>query len=317
MIDKLPIDARMYTDLQGLQKLKSDYASNAEGVKQEIAEQFQSMLMQMMLKSMRDANKAFESGLFGTDQMDFYQDMFDKQLSLSMAAGHNEFTEAIKQSISNHGAPLPTSPFVEQEGIRHQQAQMINQAPVIPMDNKAIINEQRNQTRDQVTLDNHIFSCPKEFVQKIWPMAKKAASLIGIDPKLLVAQAALETNWGKNIIAHDNRQSSHNLFNIKATADWHAPRVRKDTLEQKDGILVKQSAEFRSYATLLDSFKDYISFLKTNDRYADTLKSTANPEAFVQGLQKAGYATDQNYADKILKIFSSDTLKRVVKEIEG
>ncbi|MFZ2314651.1 MAG: flagellar assembly peptidoglycan hydrolase FlgJ [Gammaproteobacteria bacterium] len=312
MIDKL-ISERMYTDIQGLQKLKTDYATNSEGVKQEIAEQFQSMLMQMMLKSMRDANKTFDSGLFSTDQMDFYQDMFDKQLSLSMASGHNEFTEAIKRSIDNHGVPLPAISLAEQQENMHRQVQLMNQPHIMPHNTKTTVDEQaeKESTLAQTVLPEHPFSSPKEFVQGIWPMAKKAANLIGVDPKLLVAQAALETNWGKNIIAHSNQQSSHNLFNIKATADWTAPRVRKDTLEQKDGILVKQSAEFRSYATLLDSFKDYISFLKTNDRYADALKSTANPEAFAQGLQKAGYATDKNYADKILKIFSGDMLKQI------
>jgi flagellar protein FlgJ len=316
MIDKLLNDTRMYTDIQGLQKLKTDYASNAEGVKQEIAEQFQSMLMQMMMKSMRDANKTFDSGLFSTDQMDFYQDMFDKQLSLAMSSGHNDFIETIKRSID--GAPIPTVSLAEQQEAMQRQAQIANQSQMMPHIHKTIVDEQADKkpALAQTTAKEHPFSSPKEFVQNIWPMAKKAASLIGVDPKLLVAQAALETNWGKNIISHDNQQSSHNLFNIKATADWTAPRVRKDTLEQKDGILVKQSAEFRSYATLLDSFKDYISFLKTNDRYADALKSTANPEAFAQGLQKAGYATDKNYADKILKIFSSDTLKQVVKQID-
>ncbi len=317
MINHLNTSTQLYTDIQGLQQLKANYTKDAEGVKQAIAEQFQSMLMGMMLKSMREANQAFESGLFGSDQMEFYQDMFDKQLSISMGSIHNEFTEAIKRTIDNHGAPLPNTSLAEEMAMRERPIQQLS-IPHAPLTEHKQINKDETKQHTSLLQDltnDNTFNSPKEFVEHLWPMAKQAASTIGVDPKLLIAQAALETNWGKNIISHNNNQSSHNLFNIKATPDWSAPRVRKDTLEQQEGILVKKSAEFRSYPGLIDSFKDYIHFLQSNDRYTATLQHSNNPEAFAHELQKAGYATDKNYADKILKIFSGDTLKQIVSQI--
>lgn len=146
------------------------------------------------------------------------------------------------------------------------------------------------------------FKSADEFIATMLPMAKEAAAKIGVDPSYLVAQAALETGWGKSIIRDQDGSSSHNLFGIKAAGNWQGESARALTTEYKGGQAVKEAAKFRSYDSFQDSFNDYVSFLQNNDRYDDALDATANPKQFVRELQQAGYATDPQYANKVAQI---------------
>ncbi|MDQ3203851.1 MAG: flagellar assembly peptidoglycan hydrolase FlgJ, partial [Pseudomonadota bacterium] len=146
------------------------------------------------------------------------------------------------------------------------------------------------------------FSSSDEFVNTMLPMAKEAAERIGVDPRYLVAQAALETGWGKSVMRAQDGSSSHNLFGIKASSNWKGDSARAITSEFRNGAMVKETAQFRSYESYKDSFHDLVTLLQSNDRYQDVLKSADNPEQFVRELQKAGYATDPNYANKISQI---------------
>jgi flagellar protein FlgJ len=146
------------------------------------------------------------------------------------------------------------------------------------------------------------FANADEFVATMLPLAKDAAARIGVDPTVLVAQAALETGWGKSIMRQSDGSSSHNLFGIKAQGGWQGPEARAITSEFRDGKMVKETADFRSYDSYASSFHDLVSFLQNNNRYQATLKSADNPEQFVKELQKAGYATDPGYASKISQI---------------
>ena len=146
------------------------------------------------------------------------------------------------------------------------------------------------------------FSSQDEFVATMLPMAKAAAARIGIDPKYLVAQAALETGWGKSVMRAEDGSSSHNLFGIKAGQSWQGGQARAITSEFRNGAMVKETAQFRSYDSYQDSFHDLVTLLQSNDRYKEVVKSADNPERFVRELQKAGYATDPDYASKISQI---------------
>jgi flagellar protein FlgJ len=145
------------------------------------------------------------------------------------------------------------------------------------------------------------FSSPQEFVATMLPMAQAAAEKIGVDANFLVAQAALETGWGKSIIRQQDGSSSHNLFGIKA-ADWQGESARVLTTEYVDGKPTKESASFRAYGSFEQSFNDYVSFLQNNGRYDNALDAAANPKHFVRELQRAGYATDPQYANKVTQI---------------
>ncbi|MNM07112.1 Peptidoglycan hydrolase FlgJ [compost metagenome] len=149
---------------------------------------------------------------------------------------------------------------------------------------------------------NKAFGDSDEFVATMLPMAEEAAKRIGIDPRYLVAQAALETGWGKSVMRNTDGSSSHNLFGIKATGNWDGGEARAITSEYRDGQFVKETAAFRSYDSYQDSFHDLVSLLQNNSRYQDAVKAADKPEQFVQELQKAGYATDPNYASKISQI---------------
>ncbi|MHC8355192.1 flagellar assembly peptidoglycan hydrolase FlgJ [Pseudomonas sp. LB3P81] len=146
------------------------------------------------------------------------------------------------------------------------------------------------------------FSSADQFVNTMLPMAKEAAERIGVDPRYLVAQAALETGWGKSVMRAQDGSSSHNLFGIKASSNWQGNSARAITSEFRNGAMVKETAEFRSYDSYKDSFHDLVTLLQTNNRYQDVVKSADNPEQFVRELQKAGYATDPDYASKISQI---------------
>ena len=156
-------------------------------------------------------------------------------------------------------------------------------------------------TATAADLNRKQFASPEEFVATMMPMAEQAAKTLGVDPRYLVAQAALETGWGKSIIRGGEGGSSHNLFGIKAHG-WGGASTKVTTSEFVQGVKVKEKADFRSYDSFEQSFNDYVSFLQSNGRYSQALQSTANPERFVGELQRAGYATDPNYAKKISQI---------------
>ena len=159
------------------------------------------------------------------------------------------------------------------------------------------------------------FESPEDFVSSVWNYAKKAASKIGLNPAVMVAQSALETGWGKHIIKDKNGESSFNLFNVKAHRDWDGDKAAQSTLEFEKGVAVRKVEPFRVYNNFNEAFDDFVGFLKSNSRYQPALNNTSNSEQFLQDLQKAGYATDPKYAEKIIGILNSDRFKQVVGKV--
>ena len=155
---------------------------------------------------------------------------------------------------------------------------------------------------------------PEGFVASIWPHAQRAARELGVNPRALVAQAALETGWGRRGIKHDNGSNSHNLFGIKATG-WKGDSVTATTHEYVDGQRRNETARFRAYGSAAESFGDYVRMLKQNPRYRVALQAGTDVHGFAQGLQRAGYATDPSYAAKIAAIAAGPTIDRAVAAI--
>ncbi|WP_339485878.1 flagellar assembly peptidoglycan hydrolase FlgJ [Pseudomonas sp. EL_65y_Pfl2_R95] len=160
------------------------------------------------------------------------------------------------------------------------------------------------------------FTSPADFIATMLPMAEKAAAKIGVEARYLVAQAALETGWGKSIIRQQDGSVSHNLFGIKSHNTWGGETAQVMTTEYKGGQAVKEAASFRSYDSFAQSFEDYVSFLQNNGRYDKALGSTQNPEQFVKELQKAGYATDPQYARKISQIARKMAVYQTVAAVD-
>ena len=142
------------------------------------------------------------------------------------------------------------------------------------------------------------FDSPEHFVSTLLPVAERIAADTGINPKLMVAQAALETGWGRHMIQGDGNQPSYNLFGIKADSRWQGDAVTITTTEFREGVPMKERADFRAYPDYESSFRDYVSFLESNPRYRDVLASADKPDVFAKKLQEAGYATDPQYGDR-------------------
>lgn len=157
---------------------------------------------------------------------------------------------------------------------------------------------------------------PEGFVASIWGHAQQAARELGVDAKALVAQAALETGWGRKLIQRNGGAgTSHNLFGIKATG-WSGERATTGTHEYVDGVRRNEIASFRAYGSVGESFADYVKLLKNSPRYQNALQAGTDVRGFARGLQQAGYATDPSYAAKIAAIAGGPTIERAVAAVD-
>lgn len=186
------------------------------------------------------------------------------------------------------------------------------QLGVAMLQNRTIVADQpvaRDDEEDNIPAPRWRPLSRSEFVAAIWPHARRAAGIIGVPPHALVAQAALETGWGRHMARDRTAQSGFNLFGIKAGADWFGGRSRLSTHEVVNGVVSREDASFRGYDSVGEAFDDYVAFLRRNPRYAETLRRGGDSRTFAAGLQKAGYSTDPHYADKIHQIANSRVLQ--------
>lgn len=290
-----------YVDMQALTALRREAGKDPSQALEKVARQFEALFMQMMLKSMRDAG-GDENGLFDNDQTRLYQDMYDKQLSLSMSETGNGMglakllVQQLQKTLPQQADEPAWQGVVLDKHIPARRHTAFTQAlPGVNASSAAIQTEPR-------------FDSPESFINALLPHAQKAGEELGIDPRAILAQAALETGWGKSVIRHANGKSSYNLFNIKAGSSWQGEQVGKQTLEYRNGVTVREQASFRSYASLEECFADYTTFLQNSGRYRHALDSGGDGNQFAEQLQKAGYATDPAYAGKIKRILNSDLL---------
>lgn len=152
---------------------------------------------------------------------------------------------------------------------------------------------------------------PSAFIQRLLPAASKAAQQLGLEPLALIAQAALETGWGQRMFKTSSGADSHNLFGIKAHGNWQGDVAVVDTLEYRQGIAQKEKARFRAYDSPEQSMQDYVNLIQQNPRYQAALDAAADAKSYFRQLQAAGYATDPNYAEKILSVLEGKAFKQV------
>jgi flagellar protein FlgJ len=153
---------------------------------------------------------------------------------------------------------------------------------------------------------------PEQFVERVWPHAQKAAAELGVDPRVLVAQAALETGWGRHVPRASDGSAGHNLFGIKAGRSWEGERASHATQEFTNGRMQAERADFRTYDSVEQSFNDYVALVRGNPRYAPALAVAGNSGAYANALQRAGYATDPQYAQKLTSIAHGPRLNRAL-----
>ena len=274
-------------DLTGLEQLRRNAARDDKTAVAEVAVQFEALFIGMMLDSARSANLG--DGLFDGPQTQQYLELMDRQVALDMARhGGLGFGKLLLQQLTPGGQPRPSA------------SQATAEFPAaLPQSMTALGG---TNTDDAAT------SPAEDFVAQLLPHANAAAAALGVEPRLLLAQAALETGWGGAVPQHADGGSAHNLFGIKAGAAWRGARIAQWTLEHEDGIAVRRRDEFRAYPSTAASFADYVDLIGGTPRYADALASADNPVAYARAVTAAGYATDPDYADKWLAIYHGQRL---------
>ena len=322
--------ASVYTDFQGLDQIRLSAGKNDPKALEAAAKQFEALFIQQMLKSMRDAS--LSEGAFDSNEGRMYLDMFDKQISLVMAQGKGmgladmlvkQLRITSRKVEDIHKQQTDTSST--NPDAAHTLAPLPKAAAPLPAkQNASVVADvlQPNsavetvQEKPAATTNNTDYSSPETFVQGLWPLAQQAAKQLGVEPKVLLAQAALETGWGRNINKHADGHSSYNLFNIKSDEAWSGDAVSVSTLEFHDGIAVREKARFRAYSDYGDSFNDYVQFIKSNPRYYSALQQASNPAQYTRALQQAGYATDPQYSNKIMGIVNGSPMQQALEKVK-
>ncbi len=299
---KNPNDIGFIHDISSLDTLRQKAVKEGKDGDHEAlraaARQFESIFTSMMLKSMREANEGFESNFMNSQNEKFYRQMLDEQMASELSAsGSMGLADMIvaQLTVGQGGDKSETA-------VRDATNNAVEYRRVDPQKAREI--EQRLIESGELTRSNSVparFDSPESFVSSMKPYAEKAAKALGVEPSLLLAQAALETGWGQKVIKNA-RGSSNNLFNIKADRSWQGDKVTTQTLEFHDNTPVKETAAFRSYSSYQDSFNDYVRFLNDNPRYEVALQKRGDSESFIRDIQRAGYATDPGYADKVLQV---------------
>lgn len=297
----------VYTDLQGLQRLRNN--PDKDAALKQVAQQFESMFMSILLKNMRQANAVFEEGgLFDNNESRLIRDMYDQQLSLTLSQGKGTgLADVLYRQLS--GQYNTASPQVNAAGEADEASAGWRRNTVTAPAPADTSRAAETQLVEQKASGQRaaVAETPAEFVERLLPYAERAANELGTDAELLLAQAALETGWGKYVLADQKGASSNNLFNIKAKAGWTGETVPVQALEYRDGVAVREQSQFKKYASLADSFDDFVALVKGSSRYSSALDAAPDAEGFIRSLHEAGYATDPHYAQKVMSVYRDIT----------
>ncbi len=302
-----------YFDQNSLNAVKAMGRKNDPQALKEIAKKFEAMFVQQMLKSMRDANEVFADGdMLSSGDVKFHQEMLDQQMVLNLTSGK--------------GIGLATSMYQQMQAMHGKNdtaASEESEAPILPLLRAPTLTKPVSSNSSgleppaliarasirPVGSKNAIVQTPEDFIAVVKPYAEKAATELNISVDVLLAQAALETGWGKHVIHDKQGNNSFNIFNIKKGSSWDGKSVGVQSLEYRQGTAQKEHSQFRQYENYLQSFSDYVSLMKTNPRYREALDAGTDSANYAKALQSAGYATDPNYADKITNLLTSEPIR--------
>ncbi len=300
-----PVAVPSVFDTNKLAGLKAAVGKNDPKALKAAAQQFEALFLQMVLKSMRDATP--QDGLFSSDQSRMYESLLDQQLSQVMAArGGTGLAALIEKQLSGgntraedfeDGLPLNPAP---------RQFPLSPNIPGLPLQGPPQMQMPLDAAPNAPRSDAALPGNARDFVARVAPQAAEASQATGIPASFLIAQAALETGWGRAEPRMADGRSSYNVFGIKAGRNWNGPVAEATTTEYVDGVPQRQVERFRAYGSYAEAFRDYASVLRSNPRYAGVL-GTQDAVGFAYGLQRAGYATDPQYAEKLTRIIGSMT----------
>ncbi|PKO46982.1 MAG: flagellar assembly peptidoglycan hydrolase FlgJ [Betaproteobacteria bacterium HGW-Betaproteobacteria-22] len=302
-------------DSNSLNQLKQAAREQSPEAIKGVAKQFEAIFMNMMLKSMREATP--QDSMFDNDQTRTFTSMLDQQLTNNLAAkglgladvlarqltkGSYDISGNLAQAVSNappdnsppasSGTSLTDNPFLNHILSGTQKNPTSNHAA-----NGASI---KLKTLNDGTTNNN--PTVADFKDRMTPHAEIASQATGIPSHLMLGQAALESGWGRRELKGIDGTNSYNLFGIKATGSWNGKTVDAMTTEYINGIKQKRIEKFRAYDSYADSFKDFANLMRNNPRYQNVLENLNNANNYAQAMQKAGYATDPDYAIKLASV---------------
>jgi flagellar protein FlgJ len=272
MLNRADSNATLAIDTQNLAQLRSLAKHAPDQALKAAAQQFESVFLNMMLKSMREATP--QDGLFESEQTKLFTGMLDQQLAQNMSSRGVGLADILVKQLTRSNAAV----------------QSINGANLIG---------------NEVKVSSSAGNVQQDFVKQMLPHALQASQASGVPAQLMLGQAALESGWGKHEIRMADGSNSHNLFGIKANASWTGQVAEVTTTEYSNGIASKQIEKFRAYGSYAEAFKDYASLLSQNPRYAAVLQQNGDAAGMAQALQNAGYATGPQYADKLTRVMQS------------
>jgi flagellar protein FlgJ len=286
-------------DVNSLAQTKRLAREDPRAALKNAAQQFEAVFLQMVLKSMRDASPA--EGMFDSAQSRMYQSMLDQQLAQTMSArGSTGLSALIEQQLARGMSPqdIPLSPASagERAGVRGATAD-VGAPPLTPA-----LSPPGGER------ENNVPAPAREFVNRLWSQAGEASRATGIPAHFMIAQAALETGWGRAELRFSDGTPTYNLFGIKAGRGWQGAVAEATTTEYVNGVAQKTVERFRAYSSYAEAFRDYASLLTSNPRYAAVLNQQ-DAAGFARGLQRAGYATDPMYAAKLERIIGGQALR--------
>jgi flagellar protein FlgJ len=309
MAASVDLSTKFALDVQAVDGLRLASKKTGQAALEAAAKQFEALFMNMMLKSMRDATP--QDSLVDSEQSRLYMSMLDQQLSQSMASRGIGLADIMIRQLRHALPPDPqpetpssASTAPGEQGVMHTPPSMATP----PNPYKLPPPGEGEATRTPVALHSGAKSHALDFQARLMPHAQAASQATGIPAAFMLGQAALESGWGKREILAADGTSSYNLFGLKAGSNWRGRVVEAVTTEYVDGVALKTVETFRAYQSYSEAFQDYANLLRSNPRYTDLLAQAAqgiDAESFAQGLQRAGYATDPNYADKLSRIIKN------------
>ncbi len=293
-----PTAANTYSDLNGLAALKAD--SHSPQALRAVAQQVDALFLQMMLKSMRDASAA--QGDQSSNEMGMYQDLFDKQVALSLSQRQDLGLGSLLMRQSATGAPAAAPVPAPPSANTASAPSAASPAPASPATAPLTAQAAAVTAGDA-----------SAFVDQVLPTIRQAAAALGLSPLGMLAQAVLETGWGKRMARTADGSPSFNLFGIKADAGWSGARAAANTLEFTGGVATQRRSAFRAYASIEDSVNDFANLLQASPRYRGAIAAGGSPQAYAESIQHCGYATDPNYANKVNEILNSSAFRSALE----
>ena len=266
-------------DARSLNALKLGAGQDSPTAIKETAKQLESLFMRELIKSMRQANNSMKSGMMDSAGGDLGADLLDQQFSVSMSGMPGGLAQMIERQLTRQTTPAAMP-------AKDSTLQLPSFEPTV----KNLPAKGSNQAN---------------FVQKHNEAAKAVEKATGLPAGYMIGQAGHETGWGRSEIKNADGSQSFNLFGIKAGAGWTGKTANVTTTEYINGEPRKVVAKFRAYGSYEESFKDYAKLINDSPRYAQAKTQTGSAYAYASGLQKAGYATDPQYAAKLSRAINT------------